>query len=111
MIEIEPVSEAHAINMVHEVQGDLTSVTHKTVYLPLLTKVGTKKVSVGAAPQKNKTAYYKSQGDYYYVKFPEFGTIKQSPKPALQPALESNQEYINKCVEESLEKEIKKLGF
>ncbi len=43
MIEIEPVSEAQAINMVHEVQEDLTSVTHKTVYLPLLTKVGTKK--------------------------------------------------------------------
>ena len=74
-------------------------------------KVGTKSVKLGAAPTKNRMAYYKEQGDYFYVKFPEFGTVKQSPKPSLQPALEANKEFVKECVEDALKEEIKKLGF
>jgi len=54
--------------------------------------------------------YYKSVGDYFYVRFPEYGTIHQAPQPTLKPALESNEEYIKECVEEAFQKEIKKLG-
>ena len=72
--------------------------------------VGTKRVKRGAVPKKNKIEYYKSQGDYYYIKFPEFGTVHQAPKPTLQPALKSNEDYINGCIKESFEKETKKLG-
>ncbi len=74
-------------------------------------KVGTKSVKLGSAPAKNRMAYYKEQGDYFHVKFPEFGTVKQSPKPTLQPALESNQEYVKKCVVDALKDAIKKTGF
>lgn len=74
-------------------------------------KVGTKSVKLGAVPKKNRMAYYKEQGDYFYVKFPEFGTVKQAPKPTLQPALEANKEFVIKCVEDALKEEINKLGF
>lgn len=76
----------------------------------IVVKVGTKSLRRGVAPQKNKTAYYKSQGDYFYVRFPEYGTVHQAPQPTLKPALESNKEYIKECVEDAFNKEIKKLG-
>ncbi len=76
----------------------------------IIAKVGTKAAS-GIAPQKNKIAYYKSKGDTYYIKFPEFGTIKQAPQPTLQPALESNKDYVNKCITDALDEDIKKRGL
>ena len=76
----------------------------------IVVKVGTRRVRRGVAPQKNKSKYYKSVGDYFYVRFPEYGTIHQAPQPTLKPALESNEEYIKECVKEAFEKEIKKLG-
>lgn len=72
--------------------------------------VGTKRTVRGAAPKKNKIAYYKEQGDFFYIKFPEFGTIHQAPQPTLQPALESNREYVNKCIAESFNKAVEKAG-
>ena len=74
-------------------------------------KVGTPYVRASKPPSKNKTAYYKSKGDYFYIKFPEFGTIKQAPNPVLRPALMANKENTENILKKELEDEIRKLGL
>lgn len=60
----------------------------------------------GIAPTKNKIKWYKEQGDRYYVRFPEYGTIKQAKQPLLIPIFYKNEEYINSCIKTELNKAI-----
>lgn len=60
----------------------------------------------GIAPTKNKIKWYKEQGDRYYVRFPEYGTIKQAKQPLLIPIFYKNEEYINSCLKTELNKAI-----
>lgn len=60
----------------------------------------------GIAPTKNKIKWYKEQGDRYYIRFPEYGTIKQAKQPLLIPIFYSNEEYINSCIRTELDKAI-----
>lgn len=71
-------------------------------------KVGTLEVSGTGAPSKNKIIWYKKKGDRYYVRFPEYGKLKQPPQPLLIPIFESKKTVIEQYIKESLQKAIDK---
>ena len=62
----------------------------------------------GIAPKKNKIKWYKEQGDRYYVRFPEYGKLKQPPQPLLIPIFESKKTVIEQYIKEGLQKAIDK---
>lgn len=57
-------------------------------------------------PTKNKIKWYKEQGDRYYTRFPEYGTIKQAKQPLLIPIFYKNETYINSCIKREIDKAI-----
>lgn len=71
-------------------------------------KVGTLEGKRGIAPKKNKIKWYKEQGDRYYVRFPEYGKLKQPPQPLLIPIFESKKTVIEEYIEQKLQKAIDK---
>lgn len=71
-------------------------------------KVGTLEKKGGGVPQKNKIKWYKEQGDRYYVRFPEYGTVYQPPQPLLIPIFESKKNVIEEYIKEKLQKAIDK---
>lgn len=76
-------------------------------------KVGTLEVKgvpslqAGSRP-KNKIKWYKEQGDRYYVRFPEYGKLKQPPQPLLIPIFESKKPVIEQYIKQKLQKAIDK---
>lgn len=71
-------------------------------------KVGTLEKKGGGVPSKNKIKCYKKQGDRYYVRFPEFGTINQPPQPLLIPIFESKKNVIEEYIKQKLQQAIDK---
>lgn len=71
-------------------------------------KVGTLEVSGTGASSKNKIIWYKKNGDRYYVRFPEYGKLKQPPQPLLIPIFESKKTVIEQYIKEGLQKAIDK---
>lgn len=71
-------------------------------------KVGTLEVSGTGAPSKNKIIWYKENGDRYYVRFPEYGTVTQAPQPLLIPTFEKKKPVIEQYIKEGLQKAIDK---
>ncbi|WP_028329183.1 HK97-gp10 family putative phage morphogenesis protein [Brachyspira alvinipulli] len=71
-------------------------------------KVGTLEKKGGGVPQKNKIKWYKEQGDRYYVRFPEYGTIYQPPQPLLIPIFESKKNVIEEYIKQKLQQAIDK---
>ncbi|MBW5409749.1 HK97-gp10 family putative phage morphogenesis protein [uncultured Brachyspira sp.] len=71
-------------------------------------KVGTLEKKGGGVPQKNKIKWYKEQGDRYYVRFPEYGTIYQPPQPLLIPIFENKKPVIEEYIKQKLQQAIDK---
>lgn len=71
-------------------------------------KVGTLEKKSGIAPTTNKIKWYKKEGDRFYVRFPEYGTIYQAPQPLLIPIFESHKESIRASIYDELNKAINK---
>lgn len=71
-------------------------------------KVGTLEKKGGGVPQKSKIKWYKEQGDRYYVRFPEYGTIYQPPQPLLIPIFESKKNVIEEYIKQKLQQAIDK---
>lgn len=71
-------------------------------------KVGTLEKKGGGVPQKSKIKWYKEQGDRYYVRFPEYGTIYQAPQPLLIPIFESKKNVIEEYIKQKLQQAIDK---
>ncbi|CRF35368.1 hypothetical protein BRSU_2611 [Brachyspira suanatina] len=71
-------------------------------------KVGTLEKKGGGVPSKNKIKWYKEQGDRYYVRFPEYGTVSQPPQPLLIPIFESKKDVIEEYIKQKLQQAIDK---
>ena len=71
-------------------------------------KVGTLEKKSGIAPTTNKIKWYKKEGDRFYVRFPEYGTIYQAPQPLLIPIFESKKPVIEQYIKQKLQKAIDK---
>ena len=71
-------------------------------------KVGTLEKKGGGVPSKNKIKWYKEQGDRYYVRFPEYGTVSQPPQPLLIPIFESKKNVIEEYIKQKLQQAIDK---
>lgn len=72
-------------------------------------RIGALVKKIGLAPsknKKNKIKWYKEQGDRYYTRFPEYGTIKQAKQPLIVPIFYNNEEYINSCIKQALDKAV-----
>lgn len=69
-------------------------------------RIGAMEKVKGVAPAKNKIKWYKEQGDRYYVRFPEYGTVRQAQQPLLIPIFYNNEEYTNSCIRIELDKAI-----
>ncbi|MDA0064507.1 HK97 gp10 family phage protein [Brachyspira hyodysenteriae] len=71
-------------------------------------KVGTLEKKGGGVPSKNKIKWYKKQGDRYYVRFPEYGTVSQPPQPLLIPIFESKKDVIEEYIKQKIQQAIDK---
>ncbi|WP_302271906.1 HK97-gp10 family putative phage morphogenesis protein [Brachyspira aalborgi] len=69
-------------------------------------RIGAMEKGRGIAPMTNKIKWYKEQGDRYYTRFPEYGTIKQAKQPLLIPIFYKNETYINSCIKREIDKAI-----
>lgn len=69
-------------------------------------RIGAMEKGRGIAPSRNKIKWYKEQGDRYYTRFPEYGTIKQAKQPLLIPIFYKNETYINSCIKQAINKAI-----
>ena len=69
-------------------------------------RIGALEKGRGIAPKRNKIKWYKEQGDRYYTRFPEYGTIKQAKQPLLIPIFYKNETYINSCIKREIDKAI-----
>ena len=76
-------------------------------------QVGTIEKKKGTVPSKNKSKWYKENGDRFCVRFPEYGTINQKPNPLLIPSFEKNKGAIELSIKNEVRKAIeesKKFG-
>lgn len=72
--------------------------------------VGTKVIKGLTAPKKNRVKYYKENGDYFYMRFVEFGTVSQNRQNIVSDAIKSEEAKVADSVNESLNNMISKLS-